>query len=281
MLKEAEDTKCYIVVEGKTDKLLYQNFIDKENCILLVPPEDMKGNGKKDNVISILTLLDRDEDVEGVIGIVDDDFWKMDGISQESSNILVTDFHDSETMIFYSEALEKVLYEYGQEDKIKVFENLYGLIRNAFFEKGKELGYLRWVNDKEQVSVNKLTFKNLDFGRFMDKDSLEVNLIKMVQTVKNKSGVHHIQDKDLLNKIEELRKSDHDPKLLSCGHDLVSILSYSLRRVLGTNNANSVSEEVLEKSLRLSYEYSHFKETMLYQSILQWQSLNKPYKVLK
>ncbi len=42
-----------------------------------------------------------------------------------------------------------------------------------------------------------------------------------------------------------------------------------------------LKSELIERCLRLAFEYIHFCETTLYSSIQLWQQQNQPYKVLK
>ena len=64
-------------------------------------------------------------------------------------------------------------------------------------------------------------------------------------------------------------------------HDLVCILSVGLRKLIGTNNTSDVSPEIIERALRLSYEYDHFKQSLLFQEIVDWECKNVSFKVFK
>ncbi|GER82562.1 hypothetical protein KTAU_11990 [Thermogemmatispora aurantia] len=56
-----------------------------------------------------------------------------------------------------------------------------------------------------------------------------------------------------------------------CGHDLLAVLSLALHKVLGTHSSGELRPEMLQKSLRLAYEYRYFMKTQLYQRLRLWE----------
>ena len=89
--------KSFLLVEGPTDDLFYQRFVNIERCIIEVAHN-------KDNLLSVLDILEKSS-VSGILAIVDTDFNILEGKSPASSNLLFTDTHDLETMILKSPAL--------------------------------------------------------------------------------------------------------------------------------------------------------------------------------
>jgi hypothetical protein len=53
-----------------------------------------------------------------------------------------------------------------------------------------------------------------------------------------------------------------------------------LRSIFGSCSPNEVKLEYLEKNLRLTYEYTYFVSTQLYQSIKSWEKANYPFKIV-
>jgi len=80
--------------------------------------------------------------------------------------------------------------------------------------------------------------------------------------------------------IPALAKQDHDPWQVCCGHDMVKILAFWLRHIFGNKNAQNVTAEILESTLRLTYSIEDFKTTQLYGAIMDWQQTNPPYLIL-
>jgi hypothetical protein len=74
--------------------------------------------------------------------------------------------------------------------------------------------------------------------------------------------------------MDHISKSGHNPLNICCGHDLIFILSFCLRKLWGTNNTNEVSPDIIDKGLRLAYEQMYFSSTQLYKAIEEWQINN-------
>ncbi|HLG61603.1 MAG TPA: DUF4435 domain-containing protein [Ktedonosporobacter sp.] len=271
-LIRAQRIGACLIVEGDTDGRAYKNFVDENKCQIIIAHN-------KDNATKALSLLESDN-FAGVLAIVDADFDVLEGKVPASENLLFTDGHDLEAMIIQSPALEKVLAEFGSESKIANFEKKMGKsVRLILTECGMPVGYLLWVSLREKLS---LRFEDLDFDKFIDKETLVVDtgkLVRLVQSRSSQSGSNRPPlDDEIHNKIRALKDDSHDPWHVCCGHDLVCILSLGLRKAFGT-----VSEkpENIEKWLRLAYDSSHFCCTRLYASLQQWEKAHVPFVLLK
>jgi len=257
----------FLIVEGEGDAKFYKRFIDDSKCEINI------ANGKE-KAIELVKILERSCFL-GILAIVDADFDLLEGKLPSSPNILLTDTHDLETLLLRSPALEKLLIEYGSKEKLE--KKLEGRdVRAILLENGKPIGYLRWVSLRDKIA---LTFENLDFGKFLDKKTLTLNLQLLVKTVKDKSNRPDLLD--LQDKIEQLKCADHDAWHVCCGHDLICILSEGLRHILGSNDAKDVKEELLEKSLRLAYEEAYFSETKLFLALQNWEKAHQPFALLR
>ena len=143
---------------------------------------------------------------------------------------------------------------------------------------GQEIGYLRWISQKNNLS---LRFEDLKFGEFIKKDTLKIDCSDLIKTIKAHSQKHSLVDNDILEKMRELRNNEHDPWQICCGHDIMNILSLAFRNAWGTENSSQVKPEILERELRLAYETSYFYQTQLYVLIQDWQKINSHYQILK
>jgi hypothetical protein len=256
----------FIIVEGRYDMLVYERFVNGEKCKFEI------ADGK-DKAIRALAILEKDY-FAGVLAIVDADFSRLEGSLSLSPNLLLTDYHDLEVMLIQSPALDKVIGEFGSENKIN---KLAQEISVTLLETGKSIGYLRWTSLKFELA---LKFEDLDFKKFLDEKKLTVNLLKMISTVKNHSQKLALIEKDIQDKLETLIDNSHDPCQVCCGHDLICILSIGLCKVWGTWNYNDVKPDVIERALRLAYEKSYFHNTQLYVSIQEWERINQPFQIL-
>jgi Protein of unknown function (DUF4435) len=263
----------FLIVEGNTDKKVYQNFIEPKHC--QVKCVEFKNDSNKKRVVEIIEILNADNKFTGAIGIVDADFDNLEAKNQNISNLFLTDFHDLECLILISPALEKVLAEFGSEKKINNFGKD---IRETLFEIGRFIGYLRWVSLSDELH---LTFEGLDFGKFVNKDNVNFTLDSIITTVKNKSQKPDIDNAHISQQINSLASQNHDKKQVACGKDVVEILSVALQKCLGTNNSNNVTPEIIARDLRLAYEFEFFVLTNLYQNIKEWETQNIPFKVFR
>lgn len=262
----------FILVEGNYDKLFYQRFVDKANCELI----SVSGKpSSKLRVIKVLEVLDK-SNFDGIFAIVDADFDHLETSLYNHPNLLRTDTHDLETTLIKSFALEKVIAEFGSEEKIAKF-NQDTNIRKALIDVGILIGYLRWVS---QVNNLNLTFSTIEFSKFIDVQTLQINELKLIQEVKNKSQALSLNNDDLKQLLINKQSNEHDPWQICCGHDLVRILSIALRKLIGTNKTQEINPNILERSLRLAYESVYFTKTKLYQDICFWEHNNQPFKVL-
>jgi hypothetical protein len=254
----------FLIVEGHSDKLVYSNFVNSETCEFVI-------SDGKEQALNTIKILDNDK-FTGVLAVVDADFDRLENNLPESPNILLTDDHDLEVMILKTPALEKVIKERGSEEKTK--DNN---IREILLKIGQEIGYLRWISQKNNLS---LRFEGLDFGKFIKKDTLEIDYSDLIKTIKDHSQKQSLVNQEIEEKIEILRNKEHDPSQVCCGHDIMQILSLALCKAWGTCKPTDVKAENLERDLRLAYEKSYFYQTQLYFLIQNWQNTNVPYQVL-
>lgn len=253
----------FLLVEGSSDKVFYERFIDKIACQVVV----MTG---KTRVIAVLDILDR-SNFKGILAIIDADFDRLENSVDESINLLRTDTHDLETMLIDSPALDKVMAEFGSEEKIA---KLQLDVRTSLVEAGISIGYLRWISQSDGLN---LTFSDLRFSKFIDEKTLQMNELDLIQEVKNKSQAFSLNTEDLQRRIATENNKGFNHWQVCCGHDLVEILALGLRKAIGTM---SVDVDSLERSLRLAYEEVYFRKTQLWVNIHRWESNHQPFQVL-
>jgi len=260
----------FLLVEGMTDKSVFKRYVNIQKCQITVAYG-------KENVIDTIDILER-ESFPGILAIADADFTVLAGTTPTTPNMLLTDAHDMETMIIQSPALEKVLDEFGSEVKIAELMKTSGKeIRRILIEASLPIGYLRWISLLDSLS---LTFEGLDFNKFVEKETLLIDTLKLIKNVKDKSHKPALVEMQLHSRLQEIKDDTHDLWHVCCGHDLVYVLSIGLCKAMGTCNTNDVRPEVLERSLRLAYEQAQFQNTQLYLSIQHWEKANRPFVIL-
>ncbi|MCD4800956.1 MAG: DUF4435 domain-containing protein [Methanococcoides sp.] len=257
-----------LIIEGSTDMRLYQRFVDDKRCKVI------PANGKE-NAIKVIQILKRSK-MEGVLTIVDADFWRVDGIRNKNDNVLVTDTHDLETMLIASEALDRLLEEFTSQYKV---EALHMPIRQLLLYTAMPLGLFRWLSSSGKDKLS-LRFKDIDFDHFMEVQPLSINIKRLIREVKVNSHGHSLNERAIRKKLMKMLGEDHDPWQICSGHDVVEILAFGLREIFGNLDAHHTNEGIIDRSLRLAYDITMFKKTDLYSSILNWEEENVPYIVL-
>ncbi|MDJ0650382.1 MAG: DUF4435 domain-containing protein, partial [Xenococcaceae cyanobacterium MO_188.B19] len=157
-LKRSAFSGTFLLVEGTSDKKFYGNLIDCEKCQIVT----VSGKpSSKFRVIQVLEILEK-SNFQGVLAIIDADFDNIQTPPHKSFNLLRTDTHDLETMLLKSLGLEKVLREFGSEEKITKFNRE---IRQVLINAGLPIGYLRWISQLENLN---LTFNKIKFTKFIN-----------------------------------------------------------------------------------------------------------------
>jgi hypothetical protein len=269
-MKRSLHKGSFVIVEGDTDARFYKKFVRRDRCKVIVAHD-------KFNTLAALEALEK-ERFAGVLGIVDADFWRLDGTEVKSKNLFSTDTHDLETMIMRSGALENVLTEFADEQELKNFvKRVKRELRESLLVACKEIGYLRWYALKESVY---LRFNHLDFKRFVTIKKMYLDVPKLIGEVKRHSKKTR-ETPDMIERyMESMMDSSHDPWQVCVGHDLVYLLYLGLKHVFGAYNTRDLSVGALEGSLRLAYDPTFFKDTQLYDEIMAWEKRNTGYLVL-
>ena len=261
----------FLLVEGSSDKSFYERFINKTACELVT----VSGKpSSKLRVIGVLEILEKSI-FQGVLAIVDADFDRLQALQYNSLNLLRTDSHDLETMLIESPAFNKVVAEFGSEEKIIEFNRD---VRETLLVTAMSVGYLLWISQCDELN---LTFDGITFSNFVDKQTLQIDELSLIKEVKNKSQAFSLKDEDLQKRLMSQKNNSHDPWQVCCGHHLVEILSLGLRKAIGSNKPADVEPNSLERNLRLAYEEVYFRQTHLYLEIRVWESNNQPFKVLR
>ena len=243
-LRRSTFSGTFVLVEGSSDKIFYERFFDKVTCVLI----SISGKpSSKLRVVAVLGILEKSS-FQGILAIVDADFDHLKVSSHSSHNLIRTDTHDLETMLLNSSALDKVITEFGSEEKIVKFDRD---VRTALLEAGMPIGYLLWISQLDELN---LTFDGIIFSKFVDDRTLQIDEFKLIQEVKNKSQAFALKGEDLQQRLTNQKSCNYDPWQVCCGHDLVEILSLGLRRAIGSARGSDIEPNSLERNLRLAYD---------------------------
>ena len=263
-MKRSYFSGSFLIVEGVTDCRLYGKFTDKDECNIVVAHS-------KDNVrISVRESYLRRNDRK-VVGIVDQDLDGLNGIGHKPP-VFATDCRDTDTVMMRSSALDGVLLEYADPDKLEMFVNKYGGVRDAVAAACYPLGLLMYVSDKHEHG---LSFKDPDHSLFVDRKGLKANIDSMIDIILSNSPHSSVTKKDLAAQLNKELKEERDPWNVCRGHDMISVLAIGLRDVFGSYNAKYVRSGEIGGALRLAYDKATFRSTSLFRETSKWSSDNR------
>ena len=156
-LRRSQHKGAFLVVEGRDDRLFMERFTCPDECKIIV----VQG---KENVLDVIEILEDDEFV-GALGLIDSDFDRIEEIRHPSINIVTPEFHDLETMMLCSPALDRVLIEFGNKTKL---ENVQKNTLNELIERALPVAYLRLYSVREQLC---LKFSRLRYSTWINPSS--------------------------------------------------------------------------------------------------------------
>lgn len=265
-LQRSAHAGSFLLVEGDTDARMFKNFRDEECSV--VP-----AHGRQNLLGAARILLQNG--FEGLLAIADADFDRLEGKAPPYPEVLFTDTHDLETLLVRSSALDRVLNERGSDDKLKGGAEQ---VRRALLDAISPLGFLRWANHRGDHGVS---FADVRFGSFIDKRTLEVSTDDLHQHLLNLNG-HHKRAlmERIRHEVQQLMRHPADLWQVCQGHDMVEVLALGLQQRFGTHNAKDVHPDTVAAMLRLAFRWEDFRQTDLYHSIRQWESLDPGFRFL-
>jgi hypothetical protein len=263
----AYSRKSILVVEGPSDLTFFSAFITHEGCDVVV-------SYGRPNAIEAVRRICGIHD--GVLAVVDQDLDALFEGAPSHENIIITDDTDLEVMMIRSAAFDRVVWELGSLQKIKELTakglDPRGLILNA----ARRIFILKYISRKEKLN---LKFKELRLN-FVN-SNLEYSTEAMVVAVLNHSRKLASNARELAATVDDLEQSEIDQWSICSGHILCSFLGRALQRVIGTINSNSAKVEEIESRLRIAFSDWHFRSTVIFGKIRDWEGKNAPYVILR
>lgn len=246
--------KIICIVEGNSDVRLFRKLLKHDR--LKIESID----GKKELIKAMKGLAI--EFPEKILAICDADQDHLTDSANDYKHmsIYVTDYHDAETLMINSPALETFINEYSSHSRV---EQLRDELSNKVFEAAYSLGLLRWINHAEKLN---LKFKGLNFNEFIDVTNLSISfdLHTLLDTLLIRSSKKHERaTKELLISMINAYKDKNACKFqVCCGHDLTNIIAIIYRNKWASLETNMDKNKV-ESSLRLGYSHDFFARTNL------------------
>jgi len=251
-----------VIVEGHADVSVYDRFFDEEIC-KVIPACG------KDNAIEALYILE-DNKEKNILTIVDADFDHIEDFEYNSSNLLLTDFHDMEIMIIASDCFKKLILKYGSTEKIKKLKKP---IRDILLHNSLPIGFFRWLSSPTKKDL-RLKFDDISFEKFINNKNLEINIDDLFIEVLCNSNNPIIECERIKAEISKLCNNTIDKLQVCSGKDVIQLLTIGFNSIFGKDSVIDLSNLTVEKKLREVYELQCFNKSNLYKSIKNWEKNN-------
>lgn len=253
----------FLLVEGVTDERLFEKFVDKEHVQIIEAHS-------KDNVRHAVKDMKSSRKDERVIGIIDADLDRLLG-RKVKPPLFHTDCRDMEMMVIRSNALDDVLDEYCEREPLMKFTESVGPVREALLSASYPIGLLMFISQTEGLN---LSFKDLEFERFVNSRTLSLNVESMVDAVIFNSKNCRMGKKALISRLHREAENLDDEWDAARGHDTVDILLLALKRNFGSFNSRNLNEGELGGALRLAFSDACFRSTELFAHTDEWARTN-------
>ncbi len=247
-----------LLSEGNTDQRMFGKFIDKGD-VKIIPAHS------KDNVKSVINKMQARKDGK-ILGIIDRDLDEMKG-KTVSPPLFYTDYRDMEMMLINSSALDQVLNEYADTERLERFRKQFGDVRDVLISSAYPLGLLMYVSFLRGYNLN---FRDLNFRDFTERRSLSTDIMKMVQVVIDNTSGCELNRRNVVRDLNTQAGNHTDKANIARGHDTVDVLLIGLKETFGSYNASALNEGSLGGALRLSYSESDFASSELYKDTKRW-----------
>ncbi len=250
----------FILVEGSSDEVFFKNILNLNVC------KPIPTSGKVNTILTMEKLVQREE--KNIIAVVDQDFdVLLQNVTYRHMPVFYTDYHDLETLLLKSPALDKFLNRFADVEKMNNFSRE-KLIHDILVKPAALIGHIKFLS---RLNNWNLKFKHLRIDKFLN-NKLEIN-----ENVLIKEIIENTENCRLnINDIKSALQSDHrqyDPWVLATGHDVMKILHYALHNIFGIPSKIEVFHypSNIEDVLLITYEARYFKQTKLYYHIHKWQ----------
>ena len=211
----------------------------------------------------------------GVLGIEDADCDRLLGVRPDPL-VCVTDGHDLEAMILRSRALERVLAELGDVERIDEFESRGRSVREALLDAVRPLGIAKYLKAQRGLKGLDISSKDLAYERFIDPATIAVDFELFCGYMSERCGGCQ-RPEQIAREIQAVELYGADDWDVCRGHDLVGALTVALSAALGTKRLRVF---VVEQALRLAFDSLAFARTGVCAGMLDWQSRQPCFRVL-
>ncbi|MCW2370328.1 DUF4435 domain-containing protein [Sphingobium sp. B11D3D] len=255
----------FLLLEGANDAKRFKKFLHEPSCSVI----NCFGKANVRDTIE----LQQDVGNDDCIGFIDADFDRIDGKHADNEDILISNTHDFDTDVCYSDAMLRYLEEMGTAGKLCQgggAKNCVADIAQCL----KPLSCLRYVNQRDQLGYK---LDRVDLEVFFNGHILDLNA--MIDHVSQGRFSSDECKTSLRSRVEHFMGVDFDLWQLTNGHDLIAAIGIALRDRLGERRPPQTWRSEVERHLRLTFDVSDFRELGMLARIQVWETA-RPGKVV-
>ncbi len=188
-------------------------------------------------------------------------------------------------MTINSQAWNEVFNFHVDQNKLKKIENSKKKnFKEHIFNLSKQIACIRYLNEIQNLKLIFRKFKKdnkanfIDYSKFIDKESLDIDNKKMIKIIENKSNIIRLFENNphLKLELEKICKENYEITEFCNGHDILNIFALSLKKAISNKNIAGIE---IEDQLIIAYRYEDFKITKLYKSLRNWETKNSEYNL--
>lgn len=275
---ELEPELCDIYVEGKTDKLFIEWFLDEKQLqdfavyeidTVEIPAQLLFELGLKDNIRSRVIALaiyihDKLSEIPlHITCIADKDFDWLFGKEYQCDLLLFTDYSCLEMYLFNEVVLDKYLRLAIRLSQPKASEVLHQVSKVL-----EDLFLIRATNEALELNMRWLEKFGDCCKLNKNNNQVQFDLKTFITKYLNSNG-NRSQESRFITKLEELRAKELiEIRYKIHGHDFTELLCWYIRHYLRKEIRNSYNSEILAGSLLACIDAEKLAQEGLFQRLL-------------
>ena len=260
----------YLYVEGESDESFWKKFVDTNNVKICVC------HGCEVVIQTIETH--QQAQVKKYLGVIDRDFRDILGTIPNNHDIVVTDCHDIEMMMYHSDAYRNMIISIDRQNKLGEFESKNGSILKYVLFLTNKIGYTKLASKKDGELLEFRREKNyeLDVPKYegmLDADGNyqgDERLARIINVFSSQNTkLSKLTDKQIVDLMQREMKNEIDDIIISNGHDVSYLIPHVLRKKCRFNKSR-LDKTMIDSILMAAYSKEMFQETNLYQAMVAW-----------
>jgi len=261
-VREAHPRELFVVVEGDTDRNLLASKVFRQH-----PKAQILVAGNKINALRVERLSRELISLAPVIFVVDADYDRHMGKSEQSDVVVYTDANDMEcTILSIDDVLERTEHELMPRSVISqlLTDTGYRTLRDLVISRAAHVGRYRLTNATRELG---LSFKDLPYSVVFEPPRFSWCDSVFRDWMRDKNAAQASRVDQLFAAVDETAWGGDDLNVCR-GHDLLEVLSIIQKHFAPAHGYNCWESRLLESILRVAVDESRLRATRMVQRLL-------------